>query len=206
MDYDQLRSMHNITNMPGYMGNKKKPVRNEAILIGLDQVTWGKQLDSVAQWLGNTLMAQTAFHHLVQDTINKIQEPHIRRSLEEISVIAGNHIRKAEELFDIIHRDPHYFSQLGGVAIAEFKETIGSIKGMLGGAGGDWQMLHQLVLSNMNSLSAFAVVEQFGLLLGLPEIVNVTINVVHQKQTHELLLKEYMLEMASISIIYKKSM
>lgn len=57
----------------------------------------------------------------------------------------------------------------------------------------------------MNALSAFAVTEQFGLLLGLPEIVNITINVVHQKQTHQLVLKEYMLEMASISIIYKQS-
>lgn len=76
---------------------------------------------------------------------------------------------------------------------------------MLGGAQGDWQLLHQLLLTNMNTLGAFAVTEQFGLLLGLPEITNITLPVVHQKQTDQLVIKEYMLERASISIIYQQN-
>lgn len=94
-------------------------------------------LESVAQWLGNTLMAQISFHQLAVETINEIQEPHIRSSITEIAVTAVDHIRKAEELFTIIGRNPYYFTYYGGTAIAKFNETIGKVEGMLGGAQGD---------------------------------------------------------------------
>lgn len=193
-----------------YFVNDKKLVnrpsdRNGPILIDLDRSTWDKQLDRVGNWLGNTLMAQIAFQHLAIDTIDVIQEPHIRDSIIGIARDATEHIQKVEELFKIIDRNPYYFTKNGAIAIAKFKEAIGRMEGVLGGAGGDWQMLHQLFLSNINALGAFGVTEQFGLLLGLPEIVEIVLPIVHQKETDQLLIKEYMLEMASISIIYKES-
>lgn len=73
------------------------------------------------------------------------------------------------------------------------------------GIKGPWQHLHQLYLSNTNLMSAFAVVEQIGLALGIPEIIDVTFPIILEKSADQLLIQEFVLEMAGISILYKQS-
>ncbi|WP_335501718.1 hypothetical protein [Neobacillus vireti] len=58
---------------------------------------------------------------------------------------------------------------------------------------------------NQQAMGAFAVAEQLGLSLGIKEIVALAFPVVHEKTMHQLLLQEYMLEMAPISILYKQN-
>lgn len=55
---------------------------------------------------------------------------------------------------------------------------------------------HQLYLSNTNVMSAFAVVEQIGLALGIPEIIDVTFPIILEKSADQLLIQEFVLEMA----------
>ena len=76
---------------------------------------------------------------------------------------------------------------------------------MMGGASGAWRDIHQLLLVNLNAIGAFATAEQIGLTLGLPEIVDITFPIIQEKQTHQLILQEYMLEMAPLSILYDSS-
>lgn len=75
----------------------------------------------------------------------------------------------------------------------------------MGGAAGSWKHLHSMILINQQALGAFAVAEQIGLALGMKEIVALAFPIVHEKTMHQLLLQEYMLEMAPISILYKQN-
>jgi hypothetical protein len=54
-------------------------------------------------------------------------------------------------------------------------------------------------------MGAFAVVEQLGLAIGNKEMANLAFFVVQEKTMHQLLLQEYMLEMAPNAVLYKKS-
>lgn len=205
MEYYQWEDFH---NHPLNLNIGKESMKQEAdgpILIDIDKASWQQHVNRVSEWLGHTLMVQVTFYQLTLDTINKIQEPHIKSAIIEISQTALYHIQKAQELFSLIGRNPHYYTYYEGKAVAEFKETITKLKGMLGGVKGDWLMMHQLYLSNMNALDAFSVTEQFGLTLGLPKVSTTAMMVAHQKQAHGMVLKEYMLEMASLSIIYDKN-
>jgi len=65
--------------------------------------------------------------------------------------------------------------------------------------------IHQLLLINLNALGAFAIAEQLGLALGLKEIIDITFQITLEKQAHQLILQEYMLETAPISILYQIS-
>jgi hypothetical protein len=78
----------------------------QAIAIELDEHAWTEQLDRVEQWLGNVLLAQSTFRMLLEDTIGKIHEPHIKEYLQEMLQTAQKHERRAEELYAIIGRDP----------------------------------------------------------------------------------------------------
>lgn len=54
-------------------------------------------------------------------------------------------------------------------------------------------------------MSAFAVAEQLGLALGIPEILDITFDVVSEKSTDQLLLQECASEICSKSILYQQS-
>ena len=82
---------------------------------------------------------------------------------------------------------------------------MAGIIALVGGAKSPWQDVQQLYISNLNSMSAFAVAEQLGLALGIPEILDITFPVIAQKSTDHLLLQEVALEMCSMSILYKKT-
>lgn len=61
------------------------------------------------------------------------------------------------------------------------------------------------LLIQLNSMGTFAVVEQLGLALGIPRLVELTFTVVAEKSTDQLLLQEFVLEICSYSILYKES-
>lgn len=52
---------------------------------------------------------------------------------------------------------------------------------------------------------AFAVVEQLGLALGIPRLVDLAFHVTTEKSTDQLLLQEFGLEICSFSILYRKN-
>jgi hypothetical protein len=176
-----------------------------SILLELDEQTWKDSLDRVETWLGNVLMIQTNFRQLIEDTVDKVHEPHIRAYLADILEQAKQHEQQAEELSRVIGRDPSKARKLSGTVMSKVNQVVADIQGVAGGARGGWQDLRQLLLANLDSMGAFAIAEQLGLALGLPQIVDITFPIVQEKSRHQLLLQEYMLEMAPVSILYKAS-
>lgn len=175
-----------------------------AILVELDPQSWELQLDRFAAWLGNVQTAQSSFREVVTDTAPRVQEPHIRMALEQMADRAKEHEAKVADLYREIGREPATgLRQVAGSVMGEIGQAMGALQGMMGGAHGAWRGLQNLTMANLNAMSAFAIAETLGLALGLPEIVAITFPIVHAKQTDQLLLQEYMLEMAAISILYQ---
>ncbi|MFB6367278.1 hypothetical protein ACFCP7_25170 [Paenibacillus elgii] len=56
------------------------------------------------------------------------------------------------------------------------------------GATGSWKHIHQLLLINLNALGAFAIAEQLGLALGLKKIIDITFQIILEKQASQLVL------------------
>jgi hypothetical protein len=67
------------------------------------------------------------------------------------------------------------------------------------------ELVSQLPISARPIINlGFAVAELLGLSLGMKEIVSIAFPIAHEKTMHQMLLQEYMLEMAPISILYKE--
>jgi hypothetical protein len=64
--------------------------------------------------------------------------------------------------------------------------------------------MRQLVLTNLDSINGFAVTEQIGLALGLPNVVNLVVPVIHEKTRHQVVLRECLLEMATNTVLYRR--
>jgi hypothetical protein len=75
-------------------------------------------------------------------------------------------------------------------------------RGIAGGAKGNWEDLHHLVMLNQDAMAAFAIAEQLGLALAHHELRELAWGVEAEKSTDQLILKELMLEMAAVSILY----
>ncbi|MCC9136976.1 hypothetical protein ACFSKU_05420 [Pontibacter silvestris] len=174
------------------------------ILIELDQETRSKHLDRAKAWFDNVLLTQASNRKLLEDTVEKIEEPHIKQYLTEMVEQEKKHEEKARELFSLIDREPSDVRQLLGEVMGKARQALGDFIAVAGGAKGPWQDLHQVYLSNYNSLGAFAVAEQLGLALGIPRIAEITFGVMAEKSTSQLLLQECVLEMSSMSILYKE--
>ncbi|WDL96802.1 hypothetical protein [Alicyclobacillus sp. ALC3] len=129
------------------------------IVIELDEKNWNKQLDEMAQWLGNVVMTQASFREYVENTIEKITEPNVKARLSEIAEGAKEHEQKIKALYQVIDRNPAPGRKFAGEAVATLGQAIAGIEGALGGAAGPWRDIHRLVLSNLNSMGAFAITE-----------------------------------------------
>lgn len=178
--------------------------QHQSILIELDNKTWNEQMDNVQSWLDNLLLTQASFRQLVGDTVDKVAEPHIKTYLGDIYKRAQRHEEKIEGLYSIINRNPSKIRQLLGTVAGKTRQVLGDLLALGGGATGPWQDIHQLYLANSNSMGSFAIAEQLGLALGLPQIVDITFPIIAEKSTDQLLLQELVLEMCSLSILYKK--
>lgn len=174
------------------------------ILIELDEETRNQQLDRASAWFNNVLLTQASYRQLIQDTVEKIEEPHIKQYLAEIAERAEAHEEKIRELFAAIDREPSEIRSVLGTIAGKARQALGDFIAVAGGAKGPWQDLHQVYLSNYNSMGAIAVAEQLGLALGIPQIAEITFQMILDKSTDQLLLQECVLEMCSMSILYKE--
>lgn len=175
-------------------------------LIELDDNYLYKQLNIVEKWLEHTNTIQKVLMKKVKEAIPKIEEPHIREALEKIEKANQHHSHGVEQLFSFIDKKPNQFSdQMLGAIIEPLEDGFMRLEDYMGGAVGSWQELHHLLLFNQKAMGAFAVAEQLGLSLGMKEIVDVSFSITHEKNMHQILLQEYMLEMAPISILYKEN-
>ncbi|MCO5970797.1 hypothetical protein [Actinoallomurus soli] len=174
------------------------------VLVELDEEFWSGRLDRVATWLGNVVMTQSTFHRMAGDTAEKITEPHIREYLLEISEAAGEHEAAIGELYRIIDREPPTGRRFSAAVMARVQQAMGQLIGKAGGAPGDeWNHLRQLLLVNLDAIGAFATAQQLGLALGLNEFAESIFPIVREKEKHQLLIQEYMLEMGPQAILYK---
>jgi len=180
--------------------NSTQPVR-----IELDKACREEQFDRAEAWFKNVQLTQASFRQLLEDTVEKIEEPHIKDYLHTMLEQARAHETQAEALFAEIGCTPSAVRATLGEFLGKGRELWADIIAFSGSAKGPWQDLQQLYIANLNSMSAFAVAEQLGLALGIPAIVEITFGVIAQKSTDHLLLQECALEMCSKSILYHES-
>lgn len=179
--------------------------KHETIILELDPDSWKKQLDVVEMWLGNVLAVQTNLTKLVDQTADRIKEPHIKEAMEKMSRAEERHEKSVLALFKMIDREPSMMKTAGGQVLTEMVEGLFNFQDLLGGAAGVWRDMHYLTLANQHAIGAFSVAEQLALAMGIKEFVELTFPIIHDKSTHQLVLQEYMLEMAPISLLYKDS-
>lgn len=171
------------------------------LLLDLGESAWQEQLDRAGQWFGNVVFVQSTLRTLAQDAAQKIREPHIRSYLQDLAELAAAQEDKARQLFTLIDREPPPLRRPGGTAAAKAREILGGMEDLLGGAGSGWRDIHQVHLACVNAMAAFGVAEQLGLALGIPEIVRLAFPVVAELSTAQLLLQEFLLEMAPPAIL-----
>lgn len=176
-----------------------------ALLLELDEQSWEKFCDNAKKWLDNTLMAQSAFRQMAEDTKNKITEPHLRKYISDIHERAVKHEEQIEELYKFVDRDSSNVRSILGTILGKSQKAFAQVLAIGGGATGPWQHLHELFLSNLNSIGAFGVVEQIGLALAIPEMADLAFNIVAEKNTDQLMLQEIVLEMSVPAILYNTS-
>lgn len=174
----------------------------EPILLDLDEKTWERQIDRTVSWLGNVLVVQAEFRKLSETTAATIKEPHIKKYLEEVAARAQVHEDQARQMFRAIGREPSKGRSLAGTVLSKAREAVGDVVGLVGGARGSWKDLRQLLLVSQDALGAFAIVEQLGYALALPELAGPAFQIVAEKTKHQLLIQEYMLEMGPVAILY----
>jgi hypothetical protein len=178
---------------------------NKTILIELDEQYLAGQIEEVTKWFNHTLTIQTAFQHFVENAIPTMVEPHIKEAIEKILKATKHHSDCARELFQVIGQTPNSISDsITGQIFVNLEKGLFFLQDLMGGAAGSWKQLHSILQLNQQAMGAFAVAEQLGLSLGMKEIVALAFPIVHEKTMHTLLLQEYMLEMAPISILYKQ--
>lgn len=178
---------------------------NNAILIEMDDKSWDFFSDNGAKWLDNLLLMQSSYRKLLEDTLDKVKELHIKAYLSDMHERAKQHEEKIEALYKIINRDSSVVRKTLGTVLGKMREVLGDAIAFTGGVAGPWQDLQQLYLSNTNTMGAFAVVEQIGLAMGVPEIADIAIPIEMDLAADHLLLQELVLEMAGVAIMYNQS-
>jgi hypothetical protein len=175
------------------------------LLLELDDETWSAQVDRVERWLATTRMLQAAYARVLEGTLDDVREPHIRSYLDELLSVAREHETRVDDLYRAFGREPAAAGTLRSTAsalLARTREAVGHAEGAAGGAAsGPWRTLREVLLSNLDAIAGFAVTEQLGLALGVPAVVDVTLPVVRRKTQDQLLLQEFLLEMASNAVL-----
>lgn len=176
------------------------------ILLEIDGGGWKDMVDRSERWFGNVLMTQTTFLTLLDGTVEKLEEPHLRAYFDAMRERARTHQEGARELYRSIGREPAGAgtgarSGAGGI-VGRVREAAADLVGLAGGAASPWRDLHELRLANVSSMGAFAVAEQLGFSLGLPDTAKIAFDIVAEKSTDDLLLQEFILELAPAAILY----
>lgn len=159
------------------------------------------QIDRATTWLNHLLMTQEKFRKFAEDTASRMKKPHIKAYLEAVADRARGHEELACGLIRAIGREPSAGRSLAGTVLAKGSELVADIVGLGGGAHGTWKDLRQLHLANQDAIGAFAIAEQLGYDLALPELAEPAFRVQHEKMEDQLLIMEYMLEMGPVAIL-----
>jgi hypothetical protein len=183
---------------------------NRPLLLDIDEETRSGQLDRVDRWLATTRTLQSGYRQLLDDTVDDIAEPHLRAYLTELRDVARGHEDRVDDLYRAFGREPTppgTVQSVGASVLAKARQALGHVEGAAGGAtSGSWRTLRELLLSNLDAIAGYAVTEQLGLALGVPAVVDVTFPIVRRKTQDQLLLQEYLLEMASNAILLDKGL
>lgn len=177
---------------------------HEPILLELGEERWEEFTDDIAAWLRNVQLAQSSFRHLAEETAAELEDPRVKEMIQRIAESAKDHEQKVDELYWLIGHEPSDITKMLGEVTARGRQLLGNVLGITGGASGPWHDLRQMLLANLNAIGAFGAVEQLGLTLGLPELAQVAFSVVRDKSTEQLVIEEYMLELAPQAILYGK--
>jgi hypothetical protein len=179
------------------------------VLLELDRDTWSSQLDRVERWLATARALQSGYRHLLESAVDDVEEPHVRTYLNDLLDVAREHESAVDDLYRAFGRepaDPGGIRSAAATLLGAAREAMGHAEGKVAGAAsGQWRLLRELLLSNLDAIAGFAVAEQLGLALGIPAVIDVTFPVVRRKTQDQLLLQEYLLEMASNAILRGKS-
>lgn len=176
---------------------------DKPIVIEIDQASWTQHLDRVEPWLGTTLTAQAAFRRLLEQVGPTLVEPHSRQAIAQQAETARRHEAEAERFFTLIGRDPSAARQALGAVLAPTQRGATAALAATGGATGNWLGLQALVPAALNAQTGFAVVEQLALAIGHRELAEAAFDVENEQAGGMLLLKELMLEVAAMAILYK---
>jgi hypothetical protein len=183
---------------------------DQTLLVDIDDQTRSGQLDRVDRWLATTRLLQGGYRQLLDDTIGDIAEPHLRGYLSEIRDVAREHEDRVDDLHRAFGREPTQQGTVQSVSasvLGKARQVLGHVEGAAAGAtSGSWRKLRELLLSNLDAMAGYAVTEQLGLALGIPAVVDVTFPVVRRKTQDQLLLQEYLLEMATNAILLDKDL
>jgi hypothetical protein len=176
------------------------------LLIELDEQTRLNYFDKMEKWFEHVLTTQMSLEMSLQRAIPLIKEPHIKEALSKLQQATTTHSLAGEQLFQSIDRSADAAKdRILATLNTKLQTQLFSFQDILGGAAGSWKEIHLLSLLNHQAMGAFAVAEQLGLSIGMKEVVTIAFPVVHEKTIHQLLLQEYMLEMAPISILYQEN-
>jgi hypothetical protein len=177
------------------------------LLVELDAATLAAQRERMATWLATVATLQSGYRELLGQTVAMVGDPLVHNWLSELQDAARRHEGAVDQLaaaLEVRPAAPHRLTVLVGTAMGLGRELVGQVQGRLSGASGPaWRNLRQLTLANLDSMSAFAVAEQFGLALGRPRAVDITFQVVSEKNEHQLLLREIFLEFAADAVLYR---
>jgi hypothetical protein len=178
------------------------------LLLELDEATWTGWHDRVRPWLATTQTLQQTYRSLLESTVKDVSESHWHHYLEEILKSAREHEACLAEIHAAFGVEPAGHKTIrdaAGLATSKTREALAHLEGLAAGAhGGAWRKLRQLLLSNLDAIGAYGVVEQLGLALGRPAVTNLTIPILTAKGEHQLQLQECFLEFASNAILMDK--
>lgn len=177
-----------------------------AVLLEIGGADWQTMVSRVEPWLSTTARLQAAFRQACEVATGSAREPHLREYLSEVAGTASRHEATVSQLYGAfgVDRDSGRGTLLG-TGLAGVRMLAGQLVARLAGARGPtWAAIRVLMRSNLDSIGAFAVTEQLGLSLGVPAVVDLVVPVLKEKQTHQLLLQEYLLETATNAVLYHR--
>lgn len=178
--------------------------RQRPVLLEVHGQDWAALQDRVTPWLATTITLQRTFRRLSVRVSRTVSEPHIRSYLRDVARTAHRHEAVALDLYRAfgLQQPVRLPSAVASTLLSAGRYASGQLVGMAAGArSSPWRGMRVLMRSNLDAISCFAVTEQLGLALGAPPVVDLTFPVLAEKQSQQLLIQEYLLELASTAIL-----
>lgn len=174
-------------------------------LVDVDSDTWAEQLDTVANYLGNVVTAQSVYVDLLDDTVDKVEFEYLERELERMHAEAQAHEDAAQELFEVIDRDPSDGSAMMAGGTSMLRQEMADMMAFSGGVAQPWDDLVVVWLTNFQATGAFGTAMQLGTALGYDEFGHVALPVMQEKFEHQRFLQEVLMETAALAILHDRS-